>query len=1222
MAIIWILLLLMELNFQYTFAYQVYNKTITISYEGSNSTKCCLDGECPCSSLKMAFKNVSNDTLINITSAKVALSVQTSINYVSKIGFTGSIHTVIDCNNTGGILFYNCGKIEIFSITWYQCGTIELLGAISFDHSHDISTVNCKFQSSNVYGIAIESLPGRVVITDTEFSFNNKSVSRNNGRALYIRQKEVSESYPPTYLELVILRSVFKYNGVWLSSTVGGIHVDATSDFTLVNISIEDSTFMHNAGLNSGGIYYYVTGNNIILNTIFHLQNVWFVNNSAKKGADADAVYCYTNGNSTEFVVTNSSFYNSIMIFSNTIHTSLLMDKSTWGYIKESVQLAIENYHNLFVNFSSMNIMGTQVFILPVKSNPQHCVVNFERSNISHNSNLRIDGAATDTGCQCSISNCQFYNNNIDTAIINIININKHIANANPFIRISNTTILENNNRDSIVRLTYRQGQYAGQGDVELSSMAFISNSASESTLYVYYCVVRINDTMNFSNNAGKNGAGIYFTASSYAVLADNADIQFANNIVTLGGGAIYADYPSSDVYSPWFLFSYNSGESVTFINNVATEAGNSIYFNFPTDVSITIDPNKQNSIIYIPSRFNYVGGSYQTEIATSPYNLILGSPAVCVSPTCDDGGDYKVEGIMLGEELPFTAKMVDYFNNPAESVIVSMECNNNCEDYSLTGHKNVLIKENPLHNITVVGREVKNLNTTITLYLSPAVGFVTTNIRDRRVSITILLSPCKIGFKYDGPKQACICIGISDVVQCVANNFRIKKGYWFGFLGEEIVVGLCPITYCDYPSCDINEDYCNLSVQNQCHSHRTGIACSYCKSGYTLAFDLEDCIPISDCHIWLTIVIIISVMIYWVVVLLIILCITGFVNVPVITGYAYGIIYFYSILYLFVSDSLVSSTMTYFIGILSGIANLIPRFLGILCFVKGLSGIDQQFIHYVHPLAISLLLFLISRVAKRSGKVTKVLGRAGIIRATCLLILLSYTSIASTSLQLLRPLRFTKSNGDHAVYTYLSPDIPYFTSRHIIYTIVAVICMIVIALGLPAFLLLQPYLKRCRGINFIRIMPFLDQFQQCFKPKYHSFAAFYLMCRLLVFLILSLEMIQYNIRFLLLQILSFIIAMIHAWLQPYNENKLNSFDQIILLIALMIVSLNVGIPCTSLHTSIEMSDSIVAILALLPLILFIGFLLSSTTLGRLLWQKITCNSITRHRGSTVRSVS
>ena len=362
--------------------------------------------------------------------------------------------------------------------------------------------------------------------------------------------------------------------------------------------------------------------------------------------------------------------------------------------------------------------------------------------------------------------------------------------------------------------------------------------------------------------------------------------------------------------------------------------------------------------------------------------------------------------------------------------------------------------------------------------------------------------------------------------------------------------------------------------------------------------------------------------MIYWVVVLLIILCITGFVNVPVITGYAYGIIYFYSILELFVSSNLVSNTMLKITAVLSGIANLTPRFLGILCFVEGLSGIDQQFIHYVHPLAISLLLFLISRVAKCSEKVAQVLGRAGIIRATCLLILLSYTSIASTSLQLLRPLRFTKSNGDHAVYTYLSPDIPYFTGRHIIYTIVAVICMIVIALGLPAFLLLQPYLKRCRGINFIRIVPFLDQFQQCFKPKYHSFAAFYLICRLFVFLILSLEMIQYNIRLFLLQILCFLIAMIHAWLHPYKENKLNSLDQTTLLIALMIVSLSVGIPDTSLNASVEMNDSIVAFLAFLPLIMFVGFLLSSTALGRLLWQKITCNKVNlHHRGSTLRLV-
>ena len=1215
MAIVWILLLLMELNSQYTFAYQVYNKTITINNEGDNTNKCCVDGECPCSSLEMALVNVNNNTLINITSAMVGLSVQTNINYGSMIGITGSNYTVIDCNNTGGILFYNCGEIDIFGITWYQCGTNELLGAISLDHSYNISVENCKFQSSNTYGIVAQSVAGEIVITNTEFMYNNRSSKSNNcSGGLSIQQ--TLETNPPMDLNLGIIRSTFIYNGVW-QSPGGGIVLILkynSSSLIWIYISIEDTLFINNAG--SGGIHFYANGD---IKVVIDLNNILFEYNNG-------SVNCSVSGNSLGFAMRNCSVDSDIriLIHSNTMDTSILIDNySLLGYINgESYSsLTIESYGNLNVGLSNMNLIRTQVSITAVQSlhNYDNCELRFDRFNNRGNSTLKIDGERGN-GCKCSIANSQFTNNHVTTAVIDIKNVYTYYPNTQPSIQISNTNISDNNNRDSIVRLAYRMdGGNTPQGNVQLSSVTFTGNSAAENTLYVSNCKVIISDKVSFSNNIGRNGAGMYFTNYSYALLDDTADIEFINNVVTLGGGAIYADYPPSDSSRPWLLFGQTSGNSVTFINNVATGAGNSIYFNIPTDVSVTIDPNNEYSIMYVPSHFNYSGESYQNQIATSPYNLILNSPAVCVSLTCDDGGDYKVEGVMLGEELTFIARFVDYLNNSAESVMVLVEYSNNYEEYRVTGHPIVLIQDNPLYNTSIIGKEVKNYNTTITLYLSPAIGSVTTNIRDTQVSITILLFPCKIGFNYDDLKQACICTDMYDLVHCISNSFRIKKGYWFGLLHGETVVGICPISYCDYPSCDISDDYCSLSVQNQCHSHRTGIACSNCESGYTLAFDMEDCIPTSDCHIWLTIVIIISVMIYWVVVLLVILCITGFVNVPVITGYAYGIIYFYSILYLFVSRNLVSSTLLKITTFLSGIANLTPRFLGILCFVKGLSGIDQQFIHYVHPLAISLLLFLISRVAKCSGQVTKILGRAGIIRATCLLILLSYTSVASTSLQLLRPLSFTKSNGDHTVRTYLSPDIPYFSGRHIIYTIVAVVCMIVIALGLPVFLLLQPYLKRCRGINFIRIVPLLDQFQQCFKPKYHSFAAFYLICRLLVFGILCLEMIQYNIRFLLLQILSFIIAMIHAWLQPYRENKLNSLDQIILLIALMIVSLNVGIPCTSLHTSIEISDSIVAILALLPLILFIGFLLSSTALGRLLWQKITCKNTNRRRGSTVR---
>ena len=119
------------------------------------------------------------------------------------------------------------------------------------------------------------------------------------------------------------------------------------------------------------------------------------------------------------------------------------------------------------------------------------------------------------------------------------------------------------------------------------------------------------------------------------------------------------------------------------------------------------------------------------------------------------------------------------------------------------------------------------------------------------------------------------------------------------------------------------------------------------------------------------------------------------------------------------------------------------------------------------------------------------------IICVICLLILLSYTSLASTSLQLLRPLRFTDVDQ---VYTYASPHIRYFHGCHAIYGIVAVICELVVGIALPLLLLLEPLLSR--KINFIKIKPLLDQFQGCYKDKYHWMAANYLIRHQVIMLI------------------------------------------------------------------------------------------------------------------------
>ena len=91
------------------------------------------------------------------------------------------------------------------------------------------------------------------------------------------------------------------------------------------------------------------------------------------------------------------------------------------------------------------------------------------------------------------------------------------------------------------------------------------------------------------------------------------------------------------------------------------------------------------------------------------------------------------------------------------------------------------------------------------------------------------------------------------------------------------------------------------------------------------------------------------------------------------------------------------------------------------------MTGIDQEFIHYTHPLAIFII---ICQAARKSLRFSSFISR-GIIRAVCYLMLLSYTSVATTTLLLLKAVRYYSANNVY-VYTYLSPDIEYFHGHHL----------------------------------------------------------------------------------------------------------------------------------------------------------------------------------------------
>ena len=184
---------------------------------------------------------------------------------------------------------------------------------------------------------------------------------------------------------------------------------------------------------------------------------------------------------------------------------------------------------------------------------------------------------------------------------------------------------------------------------------------------------------------------------------------------------------------------------------------------------------------------------------------------------------------------------------------------------------------------------------------------------------------------------------------------------------------------------------------------------------------------------------------------------------------------------------------------------------------------------------------------------------------------------MATTSLLLLKSLTF--DNVDK-VYTYLLPDIEYCHGRHLPYFIVAVLCTLVIVIGLPLILLLEPFLNY--KINFTRMKPLLDQFQGCYKDKYHCFAAYYMICRLfIIVIIIANPSLNITIQFLQVPLCT-MLALIQLIIRPYVSNILNIFDGFVLQIMILV----------SIVPLIESYDqnlllSVAFILIALPLIAF-----------------------------------
>ena len=665
--------------------------------------------------------------------------------------------------------------------------------------------------------------------------------------------------------------------------------------------------------------------------------------------------------------------------------------------------------------------------------------------------------------------------------------------------------------------------------------------------------------TTLFNHNTANQHGGVIYVLQSNIMFTETSYILFDDNTAIGNGGAMYLTN---------FILTFSDCSIIIFTHNTAYRHGSGMYIELIQTTQSKVTFNTTNimfdsnsaitgSDVYLDMLLScddaclnssIVGlqSNLKRHITTPPRKLVLRDPAICIDDdeNATDCKIYQVNNIMLGQEIALKACVLDYYGQSTDAT--QFLVSGRGQYHYIEGLKFVSISCKELEGVNIAGSKVFSSKTNISVILTSRASSQS-DLSTISVELNVQLSPCHPGFTHDHVSHRCICYNDSDIVFCSKSMSFIKEDYWFGLVGDTLTVARCPIGYCSFTCCAATDGFYQLTPMrtNQCSSHRSDTACGSCEEGYTLSFDSLECVSVDQCTTGQTVMVVTLSMIYWIVIVILVFIMTYY---HVEIGYLYAFTYYYSMLDTLLDYNLYNSQGLFvIISITSSIAKVTPKMLGKYCLVQNISGIDQHFIHYIHPISVAILVAVIFLLSRISYKFSLFIHR-NINHVLSLLLLLSYTSVATTSLLLLRSLTF--DNVDK-VYTYLSPDIEYWHGRHLPYFIVAVLCTIVIVIGLPILLLLEPFLNH--KINFTRIKPLLDQFQGCYKDKYHCFAAYYMICRL--FIIFTMFADSSVIPHLLI-VVSLATASIHLITKPYSANILNITDGFVLEILTVLILL------------------------------------------------------------------
>ena len=600
-------------------------------------------------------------------------------------------------------------------------------------------------------------------------------------------------------------------------------------------------------------------------------------------------------------------------------------------------------------------------------------------------------------------------------------------------------------------------------------------------------------------------------------------DIEFTGNSALHKGGALYIEDEGYTTYDDvgqalqcaLWLYGTNtinaSAFSMTLVNNTALYSGSAIYGGW-------LDVCDQAIYPHYFMKFN-APSEDPSVVSSNPSRV-----CICVSfvPQCNIT-DYEIAPLYPGQSFQIAAVAVGQRFGTTPSFVLAAFTNNSIQVDSLQKVQSVDKYCTSLNFTIKSPNEKEHLLLTVDREHVPAVPKpktesiwtefdnslqniqqMSTLLIDKRLSISIPLLKCPLGYRFDPNSSTCLC---KEGLKCDTNTYSIVRTrfQWinatFEHLNKEELHGVlvhdhCPLDYC----IDSDQLFHLESPFDQCNFKRSGILCGACQGNLSQIFGTNKCEKCSS--LWTLLVIPLFLMLGLALVALIIV-----LNLTVAQGTLDALIFYANIVSAnqatFFPTEMANSFFRWYIAWLNldvGVET---------CFMGGLDAYTKTWLQFLFPFYIWFLVILIIVASRHSSLAARISGENA-VPALATLFLLSYTKLLRVTITTFSSTQLKYPDGYIRRVWLYDGNIDFLEAKHAILYVAALFLLVFLSVPYTLVLFTIQWLQRlpyhCLLSWVWKLKPLFDAHTGPYKEKHRYWAGMLLIVRGVLFVIFFLN--------------------------------------------------------------------------------------------------------------------